>query len=124
VPGTAVSGSFLFIVGLANTIILIRLLRRRRRVGVRSHVHSLLFHCLYHCPKVASQQQEDTETDVKHGMLMTRVLGPVINFVDRPYKACRWTCASLRMLIDSRWQMYVVGVLFGMSCEILCIVRF
>lgn len=31
--GSAVSGSFLFIIGLANTIILCKIMKRRRRVG-------------------------------------------------------------------------------------------
>ncbi|KIL63259.1 hypothetical protein M378DRAFT_187100 [Amanita muscaria Koide BX008] len=66
--GASVSGAFLFIVAVANTIILWKILKRRRKVR-------------------------------SNRTLMLRILGPVINFVNRP------------------WKMYPVGVLFGLSFD-------
>ncbi|KAL4073076.1 high-affinity nickel-transport protein-domain-containing protein [Scleroderma yunnanense] len=80
VIGPAISGSFLFIVGLANSVILWRIIRRRRRLARR-------------------------ETDAQDGdppnqnMLMMRLLGPLVNFVNRP------------------WKMYPVGFLFGLGFD-------
>ncbi|KAG6335565.1 hypothetical protein ID866_3528, partial [Astraeus odoratus] len=81
VIGTAVSGSFLFVVGAANTIILWGIIRRRRLERRRD--------------------VEDTVTSDQpsQNMLMMRLLGPLINFVDRP------------------WKMYPVGVLFGLGFD-------
>ncbi|KAG2009920.1 hypothetical protein CC2G_012791 [Coprinopsis cinerea AmutBmut pab1-1] len=87
--GPAVSGSFLFIVGLANSIILWRILRRRRK------------------QKQQEQRNEEALEEVEglhdsrksEGMLMMRILGPVVNFVNRP------------------WKMYPVGVLFGFGFD-------
>ncbi|KAI0366880.1 NicO-domain-containing protein [Pilatotrama ljubarskyi] len=75
IVGAAVSASFLFVVGLANSIILFRILRKRHR---------------------------DDEDDAKasHGnTLMMKIIGPVVTFVDRP------------------WKMYPVGVLFGFGFD-------
>ncbi|KJA23125.1 hypothetical protein HYPSUDRAFT_66594 [Hypholoma sublateritium FD-334 SS-4] len=86
--GAAVSGTFLFIIGLANSIILLKLLRRRRE------------------EKTRKKRRENGETveDVQYSpqdshMLMMRILGPIINFVNRP------------------WKMYPVGVLFGLGFD-------
>ncbi|KAI5835816.1 NicO-domain-containing protein [Schizophyllum commune Tattone D] len=90
IVGAAVSGSFLFIVGLANSIILYKILQRRREFRRRK--------------READATGEDTladfDSDPKHThMLMMRILGPVLTFVDRP------------------WKMYPVGVLFGFGFD-------
>ncbi|KAI5889739.1 NicO-domain-containing protein [Schizophyllum commune H4-8] len=90
IVGAAVSGSFLFIVGLANSIILYKILQRRREFKRRQ--------------READATGEDTladfDSDPKHThMLMMRILGPVLTFVDRP------------------WKMYPVGVLFGFGFD-------
>ncbi|KAJ7025332.1 NicO-domain-containing protein, partial [Mycena alexandri] len=85
VLGSAVSGSFLFIVGLANSIILWRILRRRRRAKRRAE---------------QGLEAEEGEVDPhQNHMLMMRILGPVITFVNKP------------------WKMYPVGVLFGFGFD-------
>lgn len=88
IVGDAVSGSFLFLIGLANTIILWRILKRRRQA------------------KIWAQRRMNGETveEPKHNpqdgnMLMMRIIGPIITFVDRP------------------WKMYPVGVLFGFGFD-------
>ncbi|KAI6166719.1 NicO-domain-containing protein [Pisolithus thermaeus] len=81
VIGTSISASFLFIVGLANSIILWRIIRQRR---------------------VKHREGESATIDLDPSTqrtLMTRVLGPLVNFVDRP------------------WKMYPVGVLFGLGFD-------
>jgi len=84
IVGTAISGSFLFIVGLANSIILYKILRHRRRQARR---------------KLDSEQETIEAIAPKQGMLMMRLLGPLVNFVNRP------------------WKMYPVGVLFGLGFD-------
>ncbi|KAJ6534479.1 NicO-domain-containing protein [Mycena vulgaris] len=72
IVGAAVSGSFLFIVGLANSIILWRIMRQRQRAKRRLDQGLPLV---------------DEAEDPKHThMLMMRILGPVITFVNRPWK--------------------------------------
>lgn len=79
VIGPAVSGSFLFLVGLANSVILWRIIRRRR---------------------LARRGAEAQDVDPPNqNMLMMRLLGPLVNFVNRP------------------WKMYPVGVLFGLGFD-------
>jgi high-affinity nickel-transport protein len=85
--GTAVSGSFLFVVGLANTIILIKIIRRRRLVS-SAILRTSQRHWVKRRLQIAAGLQNEAQPNEKHGMLMTRMLGPVINFVDRPYKVC------------------------------------
>ncbi|KZP31862.1 NicO-domain-containing protein [Athelia psychrophila] len=87
IVGSAVSGSFLFLIGLANSIILFNILRKRRKIS-----------------KLRAEGV-DPGIDIDEGghhhnnTLMMRILGPVINFVDRP------------------WKMYPVGVLFGFGFD-------
>ncbi|KAF8957005.1 high-affinity nickel-transport protein-domain-containing protein [Flammula alnicola] len=89
IVGAAVSGSFLFIIGLANTIILWKIVRRRRE------------------NKIRARRRANGETGaeyVEHRpeenyMIMMRILGPIITFVNRP------------------WKMYPVGVLFGFGFD-------
>ncbi|KAJ7448506.1 NicO-domain-containing protein [Mycena latifolia] len=84
IVGAAVSGSFLFIVGLANSIILWRIIRQRQRAKRR----------------MEQDLPVDEPEDPKHNhMLMMRILGPVITFVNKP------------------WKMYPVGVLFGFGFD-------
>ncbi|KAF4617325.1 hypothetical protein D9613_006131 [Agrocybe pediades] len=77
IVGAAVSGSFLFIVGLANSIILFKVIRRRRQEKLREK----------------RRQNGEVVEDVVHDpksehMLMMRILGPIVTFVNRPWKAC------------------------------------
>ncbi|KAI6041400.1 NicO-domain-containing protein [Pisolithus marmoratus] len=81
VIGTAISASFLFIVGLVNSIILWRIIRQRR---------------------IKHRDGEDAALDLdppSQNTLMMRVLGPLVKFVNRP------------------WKMYPVGVLFGLGFD-------
>ncbi|KAG9046323.1 hypothetical protein FS837_004637 [Tulasnella sp. UAMH 9824] len=67
--GASVSATFLFIIGLANSIILFRIIRERRRR--------------------ARQQLSEDDDDQRHindKFFMMRLLGPVTRFVDRPWK--------------------------------------
>ncbi|KAJ6562167.1 high-affinity nickel-transport protein-domain-containing protein [Mycena capillaripes] len=85
IVGAAVSGSFLFIVGLANFIFLWRIIRQRQRAKRRAQQG---------LPPVEERE------DPKHNhMLMMRILGPIITFVNKP------------------WKMYPVGVLFGFGFD-------
>ncbi|TFK40851.1 high-affinity nickel-transport protein-domain-containing protein [Crucibulum laeve] len=97
IVGASVSGAFLFIIGLANSVILWKIIRRRRRDAARARLR-------------ASSQDPSLDTeggpggeekdDPKHNhMIMMRILGPVITFVNRP------------------WKMYPVGVLFGFGFD-------
>ncbi|KIO02679.1 hypothetical protein M404DRAFT_9661 [Pisolithus tinctorius Marx 270] len=81
VIGTAISASFLFIVGLGNSIILWRIIRQRR---------------VKHTDGKDAATGADPPTQ---SSLMMRVLGPLVNFVNRP------------------WKMYPVGVLFGLGFD-------
>ncbi|KAI6030737.1 NicO-domain-containing protein [Pisolithus orientalis] len=81
VIGTAISASFLFIVGLGNSIILWRIIRQRR---------------VKHTDGKDAATGADSQTQ---NTLMMRVLGPLVNFVNRP------------------WKMYPVGVLFGLGFD-------
>ncbi|KAF8799008.1 NicO-domain-containing protein [Phlegmacium glaucopus] len=89
IVGAAVSGSFLFIIGLANTVILWRIIKHKRQ------------------DKNRERRRENGEVipdDVprhpkENHMLMMRILGPIITFVNRP------------------WKMYPVGVLFGLGFD-------
>ncbi|KAH7928443.1 NicO-domain-containing protein [Leucogyrophana mollusca] len=102
VIGPSVSGAFLLIIGLANTVILFKILRQRRQLQAR----------------LAAVRDEDvarstgramdlTDDNQQPNMLMMRLLGPLINFVDRSWKA-----------FDLRWDwMYPVGVVFGLGFD-------
>ncbi|CAA7262937.1 unnamed protein product [Cyclocybe aegerita] len=88
IVGAAVSGSFLFIIGLANTIILWRIIKRRREDKLREQ------------RRANGEPVEDVEHDPKlNRTIMMRIIGPIITFVDRP------------------WKMYPVGVLFGFGFD-------
>ncbi|KAJ3514140.1 hypothetical protein NLJ89_g2553 [Agrocybe chaxingu] len=88
IVGAAVSGSFLFIIGLANTIILWRIIKRRREDKIREQ------------RRANGEVVEDVERDPKlNQTIMMRIIGPIITFVDRP------------------WKMYPVGVLFGFGFD-------
>ncbi|KAI1793273.1 NicO-domain-containing protein [Ganoderma leucocontextum] len=90
--GAAVSASFLFVVGLANSIILYRILRKRRQIKKRraeQYTHSN-----------ATVEEDPEEADGSHqNTLMMKLIGPVVTSVDRP------------------WKMYPVGVLFGFGFD-------
>ncbi|SJL07564.1 related to high-affinity nickel transport protein nic1 [Armillaria ostoyae] len=88
IVGAAVSGSFLFIVGVANSIFLWKAIRQRRNMKNLQRANG------------AQQYTEETIEDPKHGhMLMMRILGPIITFVNKP------------------WKMYPVGILFGFGFD-------
>lgn len=107
--------------GLANSIILYRILRKRYRVGVCpiDHLHFLRYRA---CPFIAPQankqrastttQPQDTEKqqfdddiskpeEPQPNTLMMKLIGPIVTFVDRP------------------WKMYPVGVLFGFGSSLM-----
>ncbi|KAI0004593.1 high-affinity nickel-transport protein-domain-containing protein [Russula compacta] len=96
VVGSSVSACFLFIVGLANSIILHKVLRKRRQVRTiwRNDKQQL-----------AQGEQPDELEDVLeddgqyNNTIMMKILGPVVRFVDHP------------------WKMYPVGVLFGFGFD-------
>ncbi|KDQ11070.1 hypothetical protein BOTBODRAFT_190028 [Botryobasidium botryosum FD-172 SS1] len=90
VIGASISGSFLFIIGLANSITLWRILKERRARKKREAraASGELTH-----EEFTAQASQDTRT------LVLRILGPVTKFVDRP------------------WKMYPVGVLFGFGFD-------
>ncbi|KAH9065490.1 NicO-domain-containing protein [Lactarius vividus] len=96
VVGSSVSAAFLFIVGLANSIILHRVLRKRRRVRRNNERKE---------QQLARGEQPDESEDVLEddgqysNTIMMKILGPVVRFVDRP------------------WKMYPVGVLFGFGFD-------
>ncbi|KAH9889835.1 NicO-domain-containing protein [Cubamyces lactineus] len=91
IVGAAVSASFLFVVGLANSIILFRILRKRHRNELRGRPDEE--------PEL-EDEDEDEDKDESHGnTLMMKVIGPVVTFVNRP------------------WKMYPVGVLFGFGFD-------
>ncbi|TFK52602.1 NicO-domain-containing protein [Heliocybe sulcata] len=90
IVGAAVSASFLFIVGLANSIILWKIIRRRRAEKARRNRK------VEHGAQV-SEAEEDAK--INTNMLMMRILGPVVKFVNQP------------------WKMYPVGVLFGFGFD-------
>lgn len=83
--GAAISGSFLFLVALTNSIILWRVLKRRRDRKNKS-------------PEELDSHNDAYDPKQDH-MLMMRIIGPVITFVNRP------------------WKMYPVGVLFGFGFD-------
>ncbi|KZT18443.1 NicO-domain-containing protein [Neolentinus lepideus HHB14362 ss-1] len=90
IVGSAVSASFLFIVGLANSIILWKIIRRRRAEKAsrkREIEHG------------ATVSDPETHVKVNDNMLMMRILGPVVKFVNLP------------------WKMYPVGLLFGFGFD-------
>ncbi|KDQ25603.1 hypothetical protein PLEOSDRAFT_1011620, partial [Pleurotus ostreatus PC15] len=88
VAGAAVSGTFLFIVGLANSIILWRVVQYRR-----------LEHQMAQGLLSPDDAREALDDNPKHSQtFVLRLLGPVI-FVDRP------------------WKMYPVGLLFGLGFD-------
>jgi len=93
IVGSSVSAFFLFIVGFANSIILHRVLRRRRQNKKRKE------------QQLARGERPDELEDVLeddgqyNNTIMMKILGPLIRFVDRP------------------WKMYPVGVLFGFGFD-------
>ncbi|KAJ3759909.1 NicO-domain-containing protein [Lentinula raphanica] len=71
--GSAISGSFLFIVALMNSIILSKLIRRRRRLQ-RATISE-------------DDPADNAPYDPKHDrMLMMRLIGPIVTFVNKPWK--------------------------------------
>ncbi|KAG8877347.1 hypothetical protein FRB98_006749 [Tulasnella sp. 332] len=94
IVGSAVSGSFLFLVGLANSIILWRIMRQRRNETsiqvVQGHATSLPSENLQ-----PGTVEDQVKNSVPQSSLMMRILGPIVRCVDKP------------------WKMYPVGVLFG-----------
>lgn len=106
-PGSAVNASFLFIVGLANSIILFRIIRKRQQVIclTRTLVFWLtLWPCKLKKERASRIERGEDPSDVdkyiyeqdnQGNTVMMKVIGPVVTFVNRP------------------WKMYPVSVLFG-----------
>ncbi|KAL7280075.1 hypothetical protein ACG7TL_006490 [Trametes sanguinea] len=113
IVGAAVSASFLFIVGLANSIILFRILRKRYRLKKRRAARTQIGNEAgattanagsKHDSKAnqdanAVEDDEEAEEDSHGNTLMMKVIGPIVTFVNRP------------------WKMYPVGVLFGFGFD-------
>ncbi|KAI0056100.1 NicO-domain-containing protein [Artomyces pyxidatus] len=93
IVGSAISATFLFIVGLANSIILHRILKKRRRVSSSYGIQLAR----------GEEPNDDYEIVEDEGQynntIMMKILGPVVRFVDSP------------------WKMYPVGVLFGFGFD-------
>jgi high-affinity nickel-transport protein len=79
--GTAISGVFLYIIGILNLVILLEVLRSARRLRSNRHVDAGL------------------EILPAAGGLMARLFGRVTRLITRP------------------WQMYGVGLLFGLGFD-------
>lgn len=69
VIGAAVSGSFLFIIGLANSVILYKIIRERRE-NVQA----------------TEAQDQNFTTEIQGNTLLMKIFGPVLTFVDKPWK--------------------------------------
>ncbi|KAG8901965.1 hypothetical protein FRB99_004983 [Tulasnella sp. 403] len=89
--GASVSASFLFLIGLANSIILYRILKQRRRMARRRQAAERGEHVEGPGEEELTQQKT----------LMMRILGPVTRFVDRPWKV----------------TPFPIGVLFGFGFD-------
>ncbi|KAJ3918525.1 NicO-domain-containing protein [Lentinula edodes] len=90
--GSAISGSFLFIVALMNSIILFKLMRRR--------VSELNSQQRLRSQAANSDSADNVPYNPKENhMLMMRIIGPVVTFVNKP------------------WKMYPVGLLFGLGFD-------
>ncbi|KAJ3893789.1 NicO-domain-containing protein [Lentinula edodes] len=90
--GSAISGSFLFIVALMNSIILFKLMRRRvSKLNSQQRLRS----------QAANSDSADNVpyNPKENHMLMMRIIGPVVTFVNKP------------------WKMYPVGLLFGLGFD-------
>ncbi|TCD62989.1 hypothetical protein EIP91_006148 [Steccherinum ochraceum] len=97
IVGSSVSATFLFIVGLANSIILWKILSKKRKTK-KERTRRI----------AQGEDPSDVDDDLQaeedrqgnHGnTLMMKIIGPVVTFVDRP------------------WKMYPVGVLFGFGFD-------
>ncbi|KAG8941411.1 hypothetical protein FRC04_004204 [Tulasnella sp. 424] len=67
--GASISASFLFIIGLANSIILYKIIRERRRRA-----------------REQPGEGDDYHQQLNEKFFMMRILGPVTRFVNRPWK--------------------------------------
>ncbi|KAF9261410.1 NicO-domain-containing protein [Marasmius fiardii PR-910] len=85
--GASISGSFLFLVAVTNSIILWRVLKRRQALKQRAAEAEGMEHF------------NDAYDPKQDHMLMMRLIGPIITFVNKP------------------WKMYPVGVLFGFGFD-------
>ncbi|KAI0320547.1 NicO-domain-containing protein [Amylostereum chailletii] len=92
IVGASVSATFLFIVGLANSIILFRILRKRTNAKRREAILAAGGR-----PEDADELMEDDGQ--YNNTIMMKLLGPVVKFVNRP------------------WKMYPVGILFGFGFD-------
>jgi len=112
--GAAISGSFLFIVGMANSIILYRIVKQRRRVRINTHT---LFDSAESTQdrmqgtnstpaSPTSGDEEAPSTNDGHlsrprhhgNTLLMKIIGPVITLVDRPWKVNVVSTQSKRKL--------------------------
>lgn len=124
--GAAISGSFLFVVGVANSIILYRIVKQRkgthvvaRSSGSAGSTQQGLHEVDSTAPPVVGDEEIPSANhghmsrSHNHGStLLMKIIGPVITFVDHPWKvsmASTWHNKMVRPQI----QMYPVGFLFG-----------
>ncbi|KAF9046619.1 high-affinity nickel-transport protein-domain-containing protein [Panaeolus papilionaceus] len=89
--GASVSGSFLFIIGVANSIILWKIIKRRRKDKIITQMVA--------DGQLSEEEAQQQKSGKEHHTIMLRILGPIITFVNRP------------------WKMYPVGVLFGLGFD-------
>ena len=101
---------------MANSIILYRIIRARRKVGIQSLLHTYLSLTYRQAQKRQEERaaqgnqpldDEEENTHHKNNMFMMRILGPVVQFVNRPWKVSIWQLAefesgslSLKEILD------------------------
>lgn len=81
IVGPAVSGSFLFVIGVVNSVILYRIIRDRRRIR---------------------RGLEPLRIGHHHASILVRILAPVTKIVDRPWKVSSRMCGLDQLLMRHR----------------------
>ncbi len=97
--GAAISGSFLFIFGVANSIILYGIIKQRRTVRIEvclsnpTETTQNRVQIVNSAVSPAADEEDPSVNDGhllrsrRHGnTLLMKIIGPVITFVDRPWK--------------------------------------
>ncbi|TFY63963.1 hypothetical protein EVG20_g6106 [Dentipellis fragilis] len=114
IVGSAVSATFLFIVGLANSIILYRILRKRRQNKRRRAAQ------LERGEEINADEDLLEDEGRYNQTIMMKIIGPIVKFVDRPWKVRNAIIFYQTNVPDSEIvvpQMYPVGVLFGFGFD-------
>ena len=107
--GASVSSAFLFLLAIANSVVLYRIVKRKRKLERQEQERQTLAAAASaSATATATPKGKATDADVdieaevqevepEEKTVMMRLLGRVTTFVDRP------------------WKMYPVGVLFGLG---------